>query len=324
MSVEATLSQGVTQSKPPGATPAPGGTLGASGTKPPLDDVMLAMDVVDTLRRRERIVKKELDEVGREEDLKERLRKIYAAQGIDVPDHVIEQGVVALKEERFTYKPPPDSFSTKLARLYINRGSWGKWVAGLAGAGALAAGINYVTVVAPNAALPNDLVEIHGEVAALAKTDQARDTVDRYFNAGQAALRTEDRDSAKEAIEQLKDARTILDQEYTVRVVNRPGENTGVWRIPDMNTRTKNYYIIVEAVDPAGKVLTVPIENEETKKTERVKQWGLRVDERTFRAIGEDKKDDGIIERDRFGYKARGEIAPHYEMPTTGGAITDW
>jgi hypothetical protein len=285
---------------------------------------MLAMDVVDTLRRRERIVKKELDEVGREEDLKERLRKIYSAQGIAVPDHVIEQGVAALKEERFTYKPPPDSFSTKLARIYIRRGSWGKWVAGLAGAGVLAGGINYVAVVAPNAALPDDLARIHTEVVTLAKTDQARETAERYFSLGQTALRTEDRKAARDSIQHLEDLRTTLEQEYTVRIVNRPGENTGVWRIPDMNTGARNYYIVVEAVDPSGRVLTVPIENEETRATERVKQWGLRVDERTFRAVAEDKQDDGIIERDRFGHKPRGEFEPRYEMPTTGGAITQW
>ena len=77
-------------------------TGGAAGTKPPLDDVMLAMDVVDTLRRRERIANNELDDQGREEDLKERLRKIYADQGLEVPDRVIEQAVAALKEGRFT------------------------------------------------------------------------------------------------------------------------------------------------------------------------------------------------------------------------------
>jgi hypothetical protein len=317
MSQEATL----TPAAPPtGAAP----TLPTSGPKPPLDDVMLAMDVVDTLRRRERIVKLELDEAGREEDLKERLKKIYAAQGIAVPDHVIEQGVAALKEERFTYKPPPDTISTKLARLYVSRGSWGKWLAGLGGAGVLAAAINYVTVVAPNAALPEKLAEIHTEVVALAKTEQARETAERYFNAGQAALRNEDRPSVREAIEQLEDVRAILGQEYTVRIVNRPGENTGVWRIPDMNTGARNFYIIVEAVDPAGRVLTVPIRNEETQTTERVTQWGLRVDEGTFRAVAEDKRDDGIIERDRFGAKAPGELVPRYEMKTTGGAITSW
>jgi hypothetical protein len=91
-----------------------------------LDEVMLAMDVVDTLRRRERLVKRELDAEGREEDLKERLRKIYHAQGIEVPDHILEEGVAALKEDRFVYKPPLEGLGIKLARLYVARGRWGK------------------------------------------------------------------------------------------------------------------------------------------------------------------------------------------------------
>ncbi len=300
------------------------GSAPAKGIHQPLDDVMLAMDVVDTLRRRERMVKKELDEAGREEDLKERLRKIYAAQGIEVPDHVIEQGVAALKEDRFTYQAPPDSFSIKLARIYVSRGSWGKWVAGVAGAGILAGLLNYVLVLAPNAALPDELDRVHGEAVALAASDQARETLERAFDAGRAALRNDDKAAVKEAIRQLDAVRESLEQEYTLRIVNQPGEKTGVWRIPDINTGARNFYIVVEAVDPTGRVLTVPIENQETRKTERVKRWGLRVDERTFRAIGADKADDGIIERDRFGEKARGELVPRYEMKTTGGAITQW
>ncbi len=76
--------------------------------KPPLDEMMLAMDVVDTLRRRQRLVEREFDSEGREQDLKQRLRKIYAAQGIEVPDHVLEEGVAALREERFVYKSPAE------------------------------------------------------------------------------------------------------------------------------------------------------------------------------------------------------------------------
>lgn len=295
-----------------------------AGSKQPLDDVMLAMDVVDTLRRRERIVRKELDESGREEDLKERLRRIYAAQGIDVPDHVIEQGVAALKEERFTYKPPPDTLSTKLAGVYISRGGWGKWVAGIAGAGVLAGGINYFAVVAPNAALPDMLVERHGEVVALAKTDNARTVAGQILAAGQTAVRNEDKGRARKALENLDELQATLEQEYTLRIVNEPGQQTGVWRVPDLNTQAKNYYIIVEAVDPSGRVIEVPIVNEETKETNRVTAWGLRVDQATFNAVANDKRDDGIIERDRFGFKERGAIRPSYEMQTTGGAITRW
>ena len=301
----------------PGSAPVP-------ASKPPLDDVMLAMDVVDTLRRRERIVQKELDEVGREEDLKERLHRIYAAQGIEVPDSVIEQGVAALKEDRFTYQSPPDSFAIKLARIYVNRGVWGTWLGGIVGVGALAGALYYFAVLAPNAALPDRLEEVYVEAVTLAKSDQARETLERSFSAGRAALRGDDKAAVREAIRQIEEARDILEQEYRLRIVNRPDERTGVWRIPDINTGARNFYLLVEAVDPAGRVLTVPIENEETRKTERVKRWGLRVDERTFKAVAADKQDDGIIERDRFGEKARGELVPRYEMKTTGGAITRW
>lgn len=304
-----------------------GATNAASGTlheAPPLDDVMLAMDVVDTLRRRERLVLKELDDAGREEDLKTRLRNIYAQQGIDVPDHVIEQGVAALKQDRFTYKPPAESFATKLARIYIKRDRWGKWVGGGLGAAILAFVGNYFAFVAPDAALPEELAKKHAEIVQVAASDNARQVADRVLNVGKTALGNDDKDSVKEAIALLDDLRVTLNQEYTLQIVNRPGDRSGIWRIPDVNTQARNYYIVVEAVDPTGKVLSVSIENEETGKTERVKAWGLRVDADTFEAIAKDKKDNGIIERDRFGYKKPGYLRPDYEMSTTGGAITKW
>uniref|UniRef100_UPI0025F25253 DUF6384 family protein n=1 Tax=Thiocapsa sp. TaxID=2024551 RepID=UPI0025F25253 len=261
---------------------------------------------------------------GREEDLKERLRKIYAAQGIDVPDHVIKQGVAALKEGRFTYAPPPRSLATRLARIYVKRGDWGKWVGGILGVMILAAVIHYVSFVAPDADLPQDLVRVHTEAIALAGNDRARETLERYLRAGQSALRNEDTEGARLALRELEAARTILSQEYSLRIVNRPGERSGVWRIPDLNSGARNYYILVEAVDPTGRVVRVPILNEETRETETVAIWGLRVDEETFNAVARDKQDDGIIERDRFGHKARGELIPRYDMRTTGGAITKW
>ena len=306
------------------ATAAAASAAASPGAKQPLDEMMLAMDVVDTLRRRERLVQRELDELGREEDLKERLRKIYKAQGIDVPDHVIDEGVKALREERFVYKPPPAGVRRKLAHWYVQRDRWGKWLLGGIGAALAALGINYFVVVAPDAALPRQMEELHAQVLEVAATDDARATAGKFLNAGKAALREDDKAVAKDAIAALADLRAALDQEYTLRIVNRPGEKTGVWRVPDINLQAKNYYIIVEGVDAGGKVLTVPMQSEETGRTERVTKWGLRVKEDVFNAVAADKQDDGIIEKDRFGYKKRGHIVPEYEMPTTGRAITTW
>ena len=69
-----------------------------------LDDVMLAMDVVDTLRRDARLVKRELNNEGQDSQLIERLQDIYTSQGIAVPDHILQEGVQALREDRFVYR----------------------------------------------------------------------------------------------------------------------------------------------------------------------------------------------------------------------------
>lgn len=300
------------------------GTVEAAHERPPLDDIMLAMDVVDTLRRRERVVFRELDELGREEDLKQRLRKIYAQQGIDVPDHVLEQGVAALKEDRFTYKPPQSGLRRRLALLYVGRGRWGKWVGGGLAAGLIALATNYFMFVAPDKGLPDELAERHAEVVAVAKSDHARSVSQQILDAGSAALRNDDPKAAKASLAELDQLRSALEQEYTIQIVSRPDQRSGVWRVPDVNQAAKNYYVVVEAVNSAGERLKVSVENEETGKTERVSIWGLRVDQGTFDAVKRDKQDDGIIENDRFGFKQRGYLKPEYEMPTSGGAITRW
>ena len=157
-----------------------------AASEAPLDDVMLAMDVVDTLRRRERLVQKELDESGREDELKERLRKVYSAQGIEVPDRIIEEAVTALKEDRFTYEPPTDGLWKTLARLYVDRGRWGKWVAGGAAALVVAWAVYWFTVSAPRAALPERLQALYQEVMELSQDEQARSRAVSLLARGQA------------------------------------------------------------------------------------------------------------------------------------------
>ncbi|MHB1110319.1 MAG: DUF6384 family protein, partial [Devosia sp.] len=97
----------------------------AAAAKPPLDDVMLAMDVVDTLRHRQDLVVRELSDEARETQLIEKLRQIYHEQGIEVPDAILREGVAALAESRFAYAPPKQGLGTTLAKLYVGRKKWG-------------------------------------------------------------------------------------------------------------------------------------------------------------------------------------------------------
>jgi hypothetical protein len=301
-----------------------GDAAGPSQSRQPLDDVMLAMDVVDTLRRRERLVTAELGDADRRAELKDRLREIYDAQGIDVPDRILEEGVAALTENRFVFDPPKDSFAVRLANLYVSRNRWGPWVLGGVAAILLIFVVHYVTVTLPTNRLGPDLAGTYEEIVAVSDSPEAIAAADELLAAGQDAFSNDRPEGAREALASLETLRDSLLQSYTLRIVNRGGELSGVWRIPDVNEAASNYYLIVEALDASGNLVRVAVENEETGQVDQVSSWGIRVDKEVFDAVAADKRDDGIIQNDVFGRKARGALQPDYAFPTTGAAITRW
>lgn len=296
--------------------------------KPPLDELMLAMDVVDTLRHRDLLVDRELQSDERDQKLLERLRQVYQSQGIEVSDQVLEEGVKALKEDRFVYQPTDRGFSSSLARAYVSRGSWGKPVLVVAGF-ALVLWLGYSMLVRwpaerHLAALPAELERLHGAVTELAEEPEVDTRADVLLSQARNALAREEVEDAEQSLADLEILREALDQEYKIQVVSRPDEYSGVWRVPDSNPDARNYYVIVEAVSANDEILTVPVVNEEDGVTRKVDKWGLRVSEAVFEAMARDKQDDGILQNRDFGVKRRGYLAPEYRMPTTGDAITSW
>ncbi len=292
--------------------------------RPPLDEVLLAMDVVDTLRHREELVAQELARGDRDEALLGRLRQTYAAQGIDVPEHVLRDGVAALREDRFAYRPAPPSLARSLATVYVRRGLWLRRLLVAAVVVAVAALAYQQTVVAPRRALVDGLTEAHAAIVALASEPVAQTRAAALVAAGRAALVEGDREAAGVALASLQDLRADLERAYELRIVVGEGVTSGVWRVPDDNARARNHYLIVEAIDASGRRLTLPILSEETGRVERVSNWGLRVDEATWNRVAADKADDGIIQQRTVGRKVAGELEPDYLIETTGGAITRW
>ena len=82
----------------------------AERTAQPLDELMLAMDVVDTLRHRELVLQRELQADDRDQRLLERLRDIYESQGIAVTDDELRL------PHRGALRPP--------ARRWTSPGHW--------------------------------------------------------------------------------------------------------------------------------------------------------------------------------------------------------
>ena len=296
--------------------------------KRPLDEVMLAMDVVDTLRHQDILLKRELHAEDRDSKMIERMQKIYASQGIDVPDHVLKEGVAALKEERFVYRPPRRGISTVLARIYISRGKWAKRISMVAlGVVLLWGSFQYFIVGADErsrARLSQELTSQRDAVLQLVKIDAAKNRAEAHYDIGMTSLQTGEIKQADSAVQSLKNLRARLEQEYEIRVVSRPDEYSAVWRIPDLNPAARNYYVIVEAIASDGSTLKLPITSEEDGKTRDVDTWALRVDKDVYQRISDDKKDDGIIQNRRFGVKRRGFLKPEYFMSSTGAAITKW
>ncbi len=303
---------------------------------PALDETMLAMDVVDTIRHAERLVERELSGEERQARLRDRLREIYKSQGIEVSDSVLDQGIAALEEQRFAYVPKGQGWRRSLATAWVTRGRWGRFA--LAGLGALLIGWGayHFTVVAPRqreaAAIVQELqVELPRALRAeydrvLAGTQEAapREEAARLLAEGEAAARAghvADARARRAALIELADR---LAAAYTVRIVSRPGEPSGVWRVPAANPRARNYYLVVEAVDRNGRPVEVPVTSEEDGRTARTSRWGQRVSEEEFERVRRDKLDDGVIARPVIGEKAAGTLDTRWTVPTTGGAILSW
>ncbi|MEZ6038150.1 MAG: DUF6384 family protein [Planctomycetota bacterium] len=472
-----------------------------------LDRVMLAMDVVDTLRHQRELVERELDGERRQRELVQRVQQLYESQGIDVSEEVVAEGVRALEQDRFVYRPPQRTFAVRLAEVYVERGKWSKraavvvllaavaWGAiaiprhvhrqglierfagavarveaqvdaqlrdgqGLEATLSLAAGQQptppqAVLLERAEGHLANGIGRAESARAALRQLpagddyadDQARgdaslsacrreaevadgelDAARRALAATQrlgqlgeqfaaaqlrlqstqlapadaqriaaagdavaAALQTTDDGAADAAlaayvqqidalfaarqreaevrarlvaaasaltgVEVVADARAelqslrdgaeaalaagdvaragelvgklgelvaVLDQSYELRIVSRPGVQSGVWRYLDGDRSKRNYYIIVEAVGADGHVRSLPIRDEEQQRTRNVKRFGVRVPIGVYERVKADKLDNNLIDDVVFGHKRRGARSPEFRFPVAGGYITEW
>lgn len=311
-------------------------TTTATAEKAPLDEVMLAMDVVDTLRHRQDLVERELAGDAREKQLIEKLREIYHQQGIEVTDAVLAEGVKALDESRFTYTPPKPSFGVSLAKLYVGRKKWGPAALAIGLIVVLGLG-GYFLAYQPyqraqvegarvelSEKLPAQMDALYQSIFEETKVQQAVTEAEQMRARGKTAAAEGNRPGAEQAIASLTGLRDQLRQEYQLRIVNREGQKTGFWTFPEVNTAATNYYVVVEALGDDGKPLTLPITNEENGQTESVAIWGVRVPESTYRAVENDKKDDGILQRNVLGLKEYGFLDVDYVMPVLGGAVTRW
>ncbi len=179
-------------------------------------------------------------------------------------------------------------------------------------------------VVELTESIPEELTSLKSEIDTLAQVATARNKSTALVEDGLAAAKAGDLEAARAARADLSDLRARLAQTYSLRIVSRPGEPSGVWRVPDANPDTRNFYLIVEAIDEEGQAVPVDILSEEDGSVHRVTKWGVRVSESVFERVRWDKSDDGIIQQNPIGAKRRGYLDPEYTISTPGGMIVEW
>ncbi|MDJ0513588.1 MAG: DUF6384 family protein [Methyloceanibacter sp.] len=306
---------------------------GASAAAPKLDDLMLAMDVVDTLRHEQSLVERELDQASRDDVLKKRLREIYEGQGLEVSERILDEGIEALKESRFTYQRKGSALKRKVAMLWVQRRLVGSIFAALALVGVVFLGNWWwqsssarqeaeASRIELTETLPSELNSVATAARTEARTEDAKNEIEALQAEAANALSRSDRARARRAVADLKSLRDDLSLTYNLVIVQRG--QSAVETTPDVNPNARNYYLLVEAIAPDGSKLSREITNEETGERETVDMWGVRVPHQTYLSVRDDKLDDGIIQDRILGVKQRGALKPVYSMPVSGGSITNW
>jgi len=299
-----------------------------------LDDVMLAMDVVDTLRHERMLITRDINSEVRRENLVDRLREIYRGQGITVPDDILMDGVKALEEERFRYAPPKDGFGTKLALLYINRGKWLPLFMTILAIIGLAGAVNYFGFERPQQAeqsriervmesLPGELSEAYQAGLGVATDGLAVDRLESTYNAGRDAVSAGDTVAAQAALTDLENLTAQISQSYNLDII-QPGGNdlSGIYYDPPNGERL--YYVIVEATNPAGRAVELSITDQISGRTDMASTFGVEVSEQTYDRLADDIAPDNDVDRARVGEKARGELDVDYVMDVRSGRLLEW
>src|SRR3954471_987543 len=191
--------------------------------------------------------------------------------------------------------PPSPGLARTLALAWVHRGRTGKALLGLLVTAVIGWSAYQVGVVRPaqqrteqaraqtqreqrelTDLLPRALEQGHQEGFAEARRAPARPRADDILRDARSALARRDAAGAKKAISDLDELRADLRREYGLRIISRPGEQSGVWRVPARNPSARNCYIVVEPVASDGRVLGLPVTSEETGQTQTVSKWAVR------------------------------------------------
>ena len=166
------------------------------------------------------------------------------APGSLLPDWVLAEGVKALEDSRFVYTPPPPGWKRTLLTLWAKRQRHGRRL-GIAAAALVGLFGGYYALVTRPAKLaevagahpghrdaPKQLRQAYADVGAITADAAAKQKASALQTEAERAIGAGDRAGMLKINAELAALREEVMRQYTLTVVSRPGESSGVWRRP--------------------------------------------------------------------------------------------
>lgn len=194
--------------------------------------------------------------------------------------------------------------------------------------------------------LTSKIDALYGNITSVAVEAKALQKGESLYKEAKQFAESADVPKLSQSVYQLEDLAGVLNQEYTIRIVSKPGERSVIARSYDEGAshQFSGWYLVLEAIGSDGKIVPLKITDFETGKTEIVTMWGEKVEgpadtkliekikntgrydrnsllQRTIK----DKIDDGIINDNLIGRKERGYLDYKLDNPHfLGVKITRW
>jgi hypothetical protein len=292
--------------------------------KPKFEELLLTMDAVDQLRAKDTELAKYAQTDDQKAAIKSRLLAIYQSQGITVSDEILQQGIEAHFNNRFIYKPLT-GLPRSLALAWINRKKTGL-TAGLAACSILFLVLAcWAFAILPGQTLQREKFELTQRLDSdrkrVTQNIEPLNTIQLNVKASIAAGKINE---AKSQIANLEKYIILLPKQINFRIVDKPGTKSGVvWKSRNVPS-AKDYYLIVEALDPENNPVQIPITDRITQKSVWTNMFGVNVPEAVFEHYRAEKIRTGLIHNPVIGQKPANQFNFQFNTTTNNAYINAW
>jgi hypothetical protein len=143
---------------------------------------------------------------------------------------------------------------------------------------------------------------LYKNINTVSKVSKAKEMANSIYNESKNYIEVADVSRLKGSVNDLRNLEGTLNQDYKIQITG------GVYRDPNSGG-ARRYYVVVQAKDKNGNVLTLPIANQEQQgRVYNVSEWAEEVPQSVYESVKADKMADQIIDDNYFGEKKKGYL----------------